>query len=59
VTASKLIGMIQARRKEIIDGMFEMPAGDFPAYKTLVGRVSGLTEAIDIIRKSSEDEDDE
>lgn len=57
-SASKFIVALQEARKQLIEGMLEMPSSDFPSYKQLVGRLMGLKDAIDIIKEMVKEEDE-
>jgi hypothetical protein len=57
-SASRFIIALQEARKQLIEGMLEMPSSDFPSYKQLVGRLMGLKDAIDIIKEKAKEEDE-
>jgi hypothetical protein len=57
-SASKFIIALQEARKQLIEGMLEMPSSDFPSYKQLVGRLMGLKDAIEIIKETAKEEDE-
>jgi len=57
-SANRFIIALQEARKQLIEGMLEMPSSDFPSYKQLVGRLMGLKEAIEIIKEKAKEEDE-
>jgi hypothetical protein len=56
---SDFIDAVRARREVVAQGIARGTAPDYAAYQRLVGQISGLDEALDILNNLLKDDEDD
>jgi hypothetical protein len=56
---SDFIGAVKARKEAVVQGLATGNAVDYPSYQRLVGHISGLEEALEILNNLLKEEDND